>query len=61
MQTFILRSIIDSCSEMFSKALILVIKQSFVTMSSLNVDRNLLKVVYTKLEKYSAEADDVCS
>ena len=27
----------------------------------LNVNRNLRKVVYTKLEKYSAEIDDVCS
>ena len=27
----------------------------------LNVNRNLRKVVYTKLYKYSAEIDDVCS
>ena len=27
----------------------------------LNVNRNLRKVVYTKLEKYSAEIDDFCS
>ena len=30
-------------------------------MSSLNVNRNLHKVVYTKLEKYSAQKDDICS
>ena len=34
---------------------------AFVAMSSLNVNRNLHKVVYTKLEKYSAKIDDVCS
>ena len=33
----------------------MVITQCFVAMSSLNVNRNLHKVVYTKLEKYSAE------
>ena len=35
--------------------------QRFVETSSLNVNRNLHKVVYTKLEKYIAELDDVCS
>ena len=38
-----------------------VVTQRFVTTSSLNVNRNLHKVVYTKLEKYIAELDDVCS
>ena len=33
--------------------------QCFVTISSLNVNRNLHKVVYTKLETYSAEIDDI--
>ena len=33
----------------------------FVATSSLNVNRNLHKVVYTKLEKYIAELDDVYS
>ena len=45
----------------YSKALICVVTQCFVAMSSLNVNRNLHKVVYTKLETYSAEIDDVCS
>ena len=36
----------------YSKALIWVITQCFVVMSSLNVNRNLHKVVYKKLEKY---------
>ena len=35
--------------------------QRFVVMSSLNVNRNLHKVVYTKLNEYSAELDNVCS
>ena len=43
----------------YSKALIWVVTQRFVMMSSLNVNRNLHKVVYTKLEKYSAEINDV--
>ena len=38
-----------------------VVTQCFVATSSLNVNRNLHKVVYTKLEKYIAELDDVCS
>ena len=37
------------------------IQQSFVAMSSLNVNRNLHKLVYTKLEKYSVEIGEVCS
>ena len=41
--------------------MIWVVKQRFVVMSSLNVNSNLQKIVYTKLEKYSAEIDDVCS
>ena len=45
----------------YSKALIWVVTQRFVVMSSLNVNRNWHKVVYTKLEKYSAEIDNVCS
>ena len=38
-----------------------VVTQRFVATSSLNVNRNLHKVVYMKLEKYIAELDDVCS
>ena len=45
----------------YSKGLIWVITQRFVGMRSLHVNRNLHKVVYTKLEKYSAKIDDVCS
>ena len=43
------------------QGLIWVVTQCFVAISSLNVNRNLHKVVYTKLEKYSAEIDGVCS
>ena len=35
-------------------------KTRFVAMSSLNVNRNLHKLVYKKIEKYSTEIDDVC-
>ena len=44
----------------YRKDLIWVVTQRFVTMSSLNVNRNLHKLVYKKIEKYSTEIDDVC-
>ena len=45
----------------YNKGLIWVVTQRFLVTSSLNVNGNLHKVVYTKLEKYIAELDDVCS
>ena len=44
-----------------SKGLIWVVSQGVVSMGSLNVNRNLHKFVYAKLEKYGAKIDDVCS
>ena len=43
----------------YNKGLICVVTQCFVAMNSLNVNRHLHEAVYTKLEKYSAEIDQV--